>query len=47
MQFILFFVSLKSTTKPFNALFACTRPIITELSDKLRPKHPLLPTTTP
>ena len=34
MQLILFFVSLKSTTKPFNALFACTRPIITELSDK-------------
>ena len=41
-----FFVSLKYATKPFNVLFACTRPIITELSDKLRPKHPLLPTTT-
>ena len=47
MQFILFFVSLKYATKPFNVLFACTRPIITKLSDKLRPKHPLLPTTTP
>ena len=36
--------SLKSATKPFNVLLACTRPLITELSDKLRPKHPLLPT---
>ena len=38
---------LKSTTKPFNVLFACTRPLITELSDKLSPKHPNLPTIPP
>ena len=38
---------LKSATKPFNVLIACTRPLITELSDKLRLKHPLLPTTSP
>lgn len=38
---------LKSATKPFNVLLACTRPLITELSDKLRQKHPLLPTTSP
>ena len=38
---------LKSATKPFNGLLACTRPLITELSDKLRLKHPLLPTTSP
>ena len=38
---------LKSATKPFNVLLACTRPLITELSDKLRPKHPHLPTTSP
>ena len=37
-------VSLKSATKPFNVLLACARPLITELSDKLRLKHPLLPT---
>ncbi len=29
----IFFIYLKSATKPFNVLFACTRPIITELSD--------------
>lgn len=40
-------MSLKSATKPFNVLLACTRPLITELSDKLRQKHPLLPTTSP
>ena len=38
---------LKSATKPFNVLLACTRPLITELSDKLRLIHPLLPTTSP
>ena len=37
-------ITLKSATKHFNVLLACTRPLITELSDKLRPKHPLLPT---
>ena len=40
-------MNLKSATKPFNVLIACTRPLITELSDKLRLKHPLLPTTSP
>ena len=39
--------NLKSATKPFYVLLACTRPLITELSDKLRLKHPLLPTTSP
>ena len=38
---------LKSATKPFNVLLACTRPLITELSYKLRQKCPLLPTTPP
>ena len=38
---------LKSATKPFNVLLACTRPLITELSDKLRLKCPLLPTIYP
>ena len=33
-------VYLKSATKPFNVLIACTRPFITELADKLRmPPH--------
>ena len=41
------FVTLKSATKPFNVLLACTRPLITELSYKLRQKCPLLPTTPP
>ena len=40
-------VDLKSATKPFNVLLACTRPLITELSYKLRQKCPLLPTTPP
>ncbi len=40
-------LSLKSATKPFNVLLACTRPFITELSYKLRQKRPLLPTTPP
>ena len=31
-----FLACLKSATKPFNVLIACTRPLITELSDKLR-----------
>ena len=39
--------SLKSATKPFNVLLACTRPLITELSYKLRKKCQLLPTTPP
>ena len=39
--------NLKSATKPFNVLIACARPLITELSDKLRLKHPLLPTISP
>ena len=41
------YVILKSATKPFNVLLACTRPLITELSYKLRQKRPLLPTTPP
>ena len=40
-------IDLKSATKPFNVLLACARPLITELSDKLRLKHPLLPTISP
>ena len=45
--FVLFYFILKSATKPFNVLLACTRPFITELSYKLRQKRPLLPTTPP
>ena len=41
------FVILKSATKPFNVLLACTRPLTTELSYKLRQKCSLLPTTPP
>ena len=37
-------LNLKSATKPFNVLLACTHPLITELSYKLRLKCPLLPT---
>ena len=40
-------MALKSATQPFNVLLACTRPLITELSDKLRLIHTLLPTTSP
>lgn len=40
-------INLKSATKPFNVLLACTRPLITELSYKLRQKCQLLPTTPP
>ena len=40
-------IILKSATKSFNVLLACTRPLITELSDKLRLKYPLLPTISP
>ena len=40
-------VNLKSATNPFNVLLACTRPLITELSYKLRQKCQLLPTTPP
>ena len=40
-------MSLKSATKPFNVLLACTRPLITELSYKLRQKYPLQPTISP
>ena len=39
--------SLKSATKPFSVLIGCTRPLITGLSNKLRLKHPLLPTISP
>ena len=39
--------NLKSATKPFNILLACTRPLTTEFSYKLRQKCPLLPTTPP
>ena len=42
-----FVYTLKSATKPFNVLLACTRPLITELSYKLRQKCQLLPTTPP
>ena len=42
-----FLACLKSATKPFNVLIACTRPLITELSDKLRQKYPFLPTISP
>ena len=31
-------IDLKSATKPFNVLIACTCPLITELADKLRLK---------
>ena len=31
-----FLACLKSATKPFNVLLASKRPLITELSDKLR-----------
>lgn len=37
--------NLKSATELFNVLIAFTRPLITELADKLRLKYPLLPTT--
>ena len=45
--FVSEFYTLKSATKPFNVLIACTRPLITELSDKLKLKDPLLPTISP
>ena len=40
-------IILKSATKPFNVLLACTSPLITELADKLRQKHPNQPTISP
>ena len=40
-------IDLKSATKPFNVLIACTCPLITELADKLRLKKPLMPTISP
>ena len=40
-------VFLKSATKPFNVLLACTHPLITEFADNLNLKHPLLPTISP
>ena len=43
----IFVICLKSATKSFIVLLACTHPLITELSDKVRLKHPLLPTTSP
>ena len=36
-----FLACLKSATKSFNVLLASKRPLITELSDKLRQKYPL------
>ena len=42
-----FLACLKSATKPFNVLIACTRPLITELSDKLRQKYLLQPSMSP
>ena len=42
-----FDINLKSATKSFIVLFTCTRPLITELADKLRLKYPLLPTISP
>ncbi len=36
-----FLYYLKSATKPFNVLLACTCPLITELADKLRLKTPI------
>ena len=38
---------LKFATKPLNDLIAFTRPLITEFSDNLNLKHPLLPTISP
>ena len=38
---------LKSATKPFNVLLACTRPLITELSDKLWLEIPTSASNTP
>ena len=38
--------SLKSATKPFNILLACTCPLLLK-ADKLRQKHPNLPTIPP
>ena len=40
-------INLKSATKPFNVLLACTHPLITEFADNLNLKHPLLPTISP
>ena len=40
-------MNLKSATKPFNVLIACTCPLITELADKLRLKKPPMPTISP
>ena len=34
-----FFSTLKSATKPFNVHIACTRPLITGLSEKLSLPH--------
>ena len=42
-----YLINLKSATKPFNVLLACTSPLITELADKLRQKHPNQPTISP
>ena len=48
MQITLHFTEiLKSATKPFDVFIACTRPLITELADKLRLKNPLMPTISP
>ena len=45
--FVFFLYLLKSATTPFNVLLASKHPLITELADELRLKHPLLPTTSP
>ena len=39
MSIIKKIIILKSATKAFNVILTCTRPLITELSDKLRLKH--------
>ena len=40
-------LTIKSATKPFNVLLACTRPLSPEFADNLRLKHPLQPTISP
>ena len=42
-----FLACLKSATKSFNVLLASKRPLITELSDKLRQKYLLQPSMSP
>ena len=47
MSIIKKIIILKSATKAFNVILTCTRPLITELSDKLGLKYTLQPTTFP